>query len=134
MRKLLLVGVAAMALLPAIGAARGRVGVFVGPGYVPYGWSGWYGPGYGFYPWRPYGTPNAGQVKVETKIKDAEVVINGSLAGTVGQLKTMTLRAGTYDIQVRAPGRAPFEQKIYVVAGKTVKLHPDLSVAKTPGS
>ena len=61
------------------------------------------------------------------------MLINGSLAGTVRQLKTMTLRAGTYDIQVRAPGRAPFEQKIYVIAGKTVKLHPDLSVANTPG-
>lgn len=134
MRKLLLVGVAAMAMLPAIGAARGRIGVFVGPGFAPYGWSGWYGPGYGFYPWGPYGAPNAGEVKVETNVKDAEVLINGSLAGTVGQLKTMTLRAGTYDIQVRAPGRPPFEQKIYVVAGKTVKLHPDLSVPNTPGS
>jgi hypothetical protein len=120
MRKLLLVVVAAMVMSPAIGAARGRVGVFVGSGFSPYGW---YGPGYGFYPWGPYGTPNAGEVKVETKIKDAEVLINGSLAGTVAQLKTMTLRAGAYDIQVRAPGHAPFEQKVYVVPGKTLKLH-----------
>jgi len=134
MRKLLLVVVAAMAMLPAISGARGRVGVFVGPGFAPYGWYGGYGPEYGFYPWGPYGTPNAGEVKLETKVKDAEVLINGSLAGTVGQLKTMILRAGTYDIQVRAPGRAPFEQKIYVVAGKTVKLHPDLSITNTPGS
>jgi opacity protein-like surface antigen len=134
MRKLLLVIVAAVAMLPAIGAARGRVGVFVGPGFAPYGWYGGYGPGYGFYPSGPYGTPNAGEVKIDTKVKDAEVLINGSLAGTVGQLKTMILRAGTYDVQVRAPGRAPFEQKIYVVAGKTVKLRPDLSVVNTPGS
>jgi hypothetical protein len=131
MRKLLLVSVAAILMLPAIGAARGRVGVFVWPGFAPYGW---YDPAYGFYPWGPYGSPNAGQVKVETKVRDAEVFINGSLAGTVGHLKTMTMRAGAYDIEVRAPGNPPFEQKIYVVAGKTVKLHPDLGVANTPRS
>jgi hypothetical protein len=45
MRKLLLVSVAAILMLPAIGAARGRVGVFVGPGFAPYGW---YDPAYGF--------------------------------------------------------------------------------------
>jgi hypothetical protein len=67
-------------------------------------------------------------------VRDAEVFINGSLAGTVGHLKTMTMRAGAYDIEVRAPGNPPFEQKIYVVAGKTVKLHPDLGVANTPRS
>jgi opacity protein-like surface antigen len=133
MKKLLLVIVAALAMLPATAAARGRSAAFIGPGFAPYGWSGWYGPGYGYYPWA-YGTPNAGEVKLETKIKDAEVLINGSLAGTVRQLKTMTLRAGTYDIQVRAPGRASFERKIYVVPGKTVKLYPDLGVTNTTGS
>ena len=125
MKKLLLAGVVFMAMLPALGSARGRVGVFVGPGFGPYGWYGGYGPG--FYPWS-YGTPNAGDVKIETKMKDAEVFINGSLAGTVGHLKTMTMRAGTYDIQVRVPGRPPFQQKIYVVPGKTLKLRPDLGV------
>jgi len=54
------------------------------------------------------------------------VFINGSYAGTVRQLKTMTLRSGKYKIEIRAPGRTPFEQQIYVVAGKTMKLHPDL--------
>ena len=44
----------------------------------------------------------------------------------VGQLKTMVLRSGNYTIGIRAPGRTPFEQRIYVVAEKTMKLHPDL--------
>jgi hypothetical protein len=104
--------------------ARGRV--FVGPGFSPYGWYGygWNGP-YGMY--GPYGAaPNAGKVKLDTDIKDAEVFINGSYAGTVGQLKTMVLRSGNYNIEVRAPGRTPFQQRIYVVAEKTIKLHPDL--------
>jgi hypothetical protein len=53
----------------------------------------------------PFGVPNAGEVKLDTNIKDAEVFINGYYAGTVGQLKTMTMRAGNYSLEIRAPGR-----------------------------
>jgi len=124
MRRFLLFSAAFVAMLPMTALARGRV--FVGPGFSPYGWYGygWYGP-YGMY--GPYGAaPNAGKVKLDTDIKDAEVFINGSYAGTVGQLKTMVLRSGNYNIEVRAPGRTPFQQRIYVVAEKTIKLHPEL--------
>ena len=132
MKKLTLAGIALMMMLPMIGAARGRVAIFAAPGFG----YGWYGPEYAYYPgYYAWGStmavPNAGEVKLDTKVKDAEVFINGSLAGTTGQLKTMYMRAGSYDVQVRAPGRAPFEQKIYVVAGKVVKLHPD-AVAAAP--
>ena len=124
MRRFLLFSAAFVAMLPMTALARGRV--FVGPGFSPYGWYGygWYGP-YGMY--GPYGAaPNAGKVKLDTNIKDAEVFINGSYAGTVGQLKTMVLRSGNYNIEVRAPGRTPFQQRIYIVAEKTIKLHPEL--------
>ena len=122
MKKLLLVSAAFVAMLPMTGLARGRVGGFVGPAFAPYGWYGygWYGP-YGMYG----ATPNAGKVKLDTNVKDAQVFINGNYAGTVGQLKTMVLRSGKYTIEVRPPGRAPFQQQIYVVAEKTIKLHPD---------
>jgi len=115
-------------------AARARVGVFFGPGLAPYGMYSWYGPYYGFYPYGPYfAAPNAGEVKLETNVKDAEVLINGYYAGTVKELKTMTMRPGNYDIEVRAPERVPFRQKIYVVAGKTMKLHPDLKLDTAAG-
>ena len=121
MKRLFLVSAAFIAMLPMTALARGRMGVFVGPGFGPYGW---YGPYYGMYPYGPYvAAPNAGRVKLETDVKEAEVFINGSYAGTVGQLKTMTMRSGNYNIEVRAPGRPPFQQRIYVVAGKTMKLH-----------
>jgi hypothetical protein len=124
MKKLLFVSAAFVAMLPMTALARGRV--FVEPGFAPdgrYGY-GWYGP-YGMY--GPYGaTPNAGKVKLDTNIKDAEVFINGYYAGTVEELKTMVLHSGNYTIEVRAPGRMPFQQRIYVVAEKTIKLHPDL--------
>ncbi len=135
MKRLLIVSVAFMAMLPMTALARGRMGVFFGPGIGPYGWYGWYGPYYGMYPYGPYfATPYAGEVKLDTNVKDAEVLIDGVYAGTVGQLKTMTMRPGAYKIEIRAPGRTPFEQRIYVVAGKTVKLRPDLRIQAPPAN
>src|SRR5258706_14481410 len=132
MKRLLLISAAFVAKLPMTALARGRVGVFVGPAFAPYGWYGygWYGP-YGMYP--PFGVPNAGEVKLDTNIKDAEVFINGYYAGTVGQSKTMTLGAGKYNLEIRAPGRTRFQQQVYVVAGKTMKVRPDLSI-QTPAA
>jgi PEGA domain len=131
-RKLFLIGIIAMALLPATAFARGPAVVVVGPAFVPYGWYGWYGPYYGPYPYGPYPAAYAGQVKLDTHVNDAEVFIDGSYAGTVRELKTMIMRPGSYDISVRAPGRDSFEQKVYVTAGRTLKLHPDLRVQSTP--
>ena len=131
MRKLFFIGIVLMTLLPATAFARGPAVVIVGPAFAPYGWYSWYGP-YGPYPYGPYPVANAGQVKLDTRVKDAEVFVDGSYAGTVRELKTMMMRSGSYDISVRASGREIFEQKVYVVAGKTLKLHPDLRVQSTP--
>ncbi len=68
--------------------------------------------------------PNAGQVKLDTHVKDAQVFVDGAYAGTSGKLKTMWMRTGTYTIEMRAPGQAQFAEKIYVVAGKTVHVEP----------
>jgi hypothetical protein len=38
----------------------------------------------------------------------------------------MWLRPNTYDLEIRAPGRAPYDERIYVVAGKTLHVHADL--------
>jgi len=126
MKKMLLFASAALMLLPLAVAARGRVAVFVGPAFAPMGWYGYgYGPFYRPYPYGAYyGVPNAGQVKLDTKVKAAEVFVDGAYAGTAGKLKTMWMRPGTYTIELRAPGRAQFAEKIYVVAGKTVHVEP----------
>ena len=129
MRKLMLLAVAFGVILSCQTVAWGRVAVFVGPRYVPFGgYGGWYGPAYG--PYGPYAVgPNAGQVKLETKVKDAQVFVNGAFAGTAGKLKTMWLRPGNYTIELRAPGRARYAEKIYVIAGKRITLNPDLHPA-----
>jgi len=68
--------------------------------------------------------PNAGQVKLDTHLKDAQVFVDGAYAGTSGKLKTMWMRPGTYTIELRAPDKRNFAEKIYVVAGKTVHVEP----------
>jgi hypothetical protein len=135
---LLILGAVLTAAQPASAAVRFRGGFFVGPAIRPWGWYapyyyGPYGPyapfgPYGFY--GPYGYPNAGEVKLHTNVKDAQVFINGSYAGTAGKLKTMWLRPNTYDLEIRAPDGAEFTERIYVVAGKTVNVHADLHMPR----
>jgi PEGA domain len=130
MRKLLLAGIVALAMLPASAAAHGRRGVFFRPVIVPHVWvgyGGWYDPFWGPYPYTPYvySHSDAGKVKLETKAKDAAVYIDGSYAGTVRDLKTISLRSGSYTIEIRAPGGRHYEEKIYVIPGKTIHLRPD---------
>ena len=58
--------------------------------------------GSGYY----YGYPNAGEVKLDTKVKDAGVFINGAYAGTTHDNKTMHLRPGTYNIEIQRSAAA----------------------------
>ena len=127
MRKgLLILATALMTLAPMSASAAVRGFVVVGR---PYGgfyrpfWGPYWGPAYysGFYPYS-----NAGEVKLDTKVKNAEVFINGAFAGTTHQNKSMYLRPGAYNIEVRDGGNTQFHQKVYVVAGKTLHLHPEL--------
>ena len=126
MKKLMLIASAALLLLPLTASAR--MGFFMGGGfggYAPMGWYGYYSPFYGPYPYGAYyGVPNAGQVKLDTKVKTAEVFVDGAYAGTAGKLKTMWMRPGTYNLELRGPGGEQFTQKIYVMAGKTVHVEP----------
>jgi len=129
MKRMMLIASAALMLLPL--AASARVGVFIGGGFAPMGWYGYgYGPFYGPYPYGAYyGVPNAGQVKLDTSVKAAEVFVNGAYAGTAGKLKTMWMRPGTYTIELRAPGGEQFTEKIYVMAGKTLHVEPGFQTA-----
>jgi PEGA domain len=127
MKKLMLMCITVAVMMAPLASYANPVRVFVAPRV---GW-GWYSPYWGPYPY-PYGyygyVPATGAVKFDTDVKDAEVYIDGAYAGTVGKLKTVNLRPGTYDIEVRAPGRTQFDKKVYVAAGKTLHLNPDLHV------
>jgi hypothetical protein len=130
MRKGLLILAASLMTLAPMNASA-AVRAFVGFGrpyyYRPY-YGGWYSPFWGPY-WAPYGGyyahPNAGEVKLDTKVKDAQVFINGAYAGTTKENKSMYLRPGSYNIEIRGFGNR-FAERVYVVAGKTLHLHPEL--------
>lgn len=130
--KLSTIAVAALAALVSIGtfapvaSARPPV-VFIHGGF----YGGYWGPGPFYYgPEAAYGYapgPYAGKVKIETKLKEATVYIDGGYAGTLHDLKTFPMRPGTHNIELRAPdGRAFFQQTVDVIAGKTTKIYPDL--------
>jgi hypothetical protein len=134
MKKLIMICITAAVMMAPLAAYARPVRVIVGPGFGWGGW-GWYNPYWGPYPY-PYGyynyVPETGAVKFHTDVKDAEVYIDGAYAGTVGKLKTIHLRPGTYNIELRAPGRTQFDKKVYVAAGKTLHLNPDLRVQAQP--
>jgi hypothetical protein len=67
---------------------------------------------------------NAGTVKIDSKVKDAEVFVNGAYAGTIKDNKTMHLRQGNYTIEVRHAGETTFSENVYVTAGKTLHINP----------
>lgn len=120
---LLSLAVALMTIAPVSASAAARVFV---RGPVVYG--GWYAPFWGRY-WGPYNYgyfPNSGELKLDTKVKDAQVFINGAFAGTTHDNRTMHLRPGSYNIEIRENGQTPFAQQVYVSAGKTLHLHPEL--------
>ena len=124
MRKhLLTLAAVLMTLAPMSATAAARGFVVVGRPY----YHGWYAPYWGPY-WGPYGYAysNSGEVKLDTKVKDAQVFINGAYAGTTHDNKTMHLRPGSYNIEIREGGRTEFAQKVFVVTGKTLHLHPEL--------
>ena len=128
MKKALLVAAAAvMTLAPMSASAAIRGVVVVGPRY----YGGWYAPYWGSYwgfgyPGPYYAYPRSGEVKIDTKVKDAQVFIDGAYAGTTHENKTMHLRPGSYNIEIREGERTAFSQRVYVALGKTVKLHPEL--------
>jgi PEGA domain-containing protein len=130
MKKGLLVLAAAVMTLAPMGASAAVRGVvvvgrpFYGGFYRPY-WGPYWGWGPGYYgPY--YVNPNSGEVKLDTKVKDAQVFIDGAYAGTTKQNKSMYLRPGSYNIEIREAGRRQYAERVYVVAGKTLHLHPEL--------
>ena len=120
--------IALLGLAVLVPAASARPVAFVrgyfGPGWYGPAYYGWYGPAYyGPYAYATYPVANVGKVKFDTKMKDARVYVDGGFAGTVHDLGTFPLRPGTHDIELRDPaGQTIFQQKVDVLAGKTIKL------------
>ena len=68
--------------------------------------------------------PGMGQVKLAVADKLAEVYLNDGYAGTAGDLKSIWLEPGAYDLELRDPDGLTFQRRIYVLSGKTVRVTP----------
>lgn len=123
-KSLLIVAAALMTMAPL--SASAAVRFYYGGGFYRPFWGPYWGPYYGAY-WGPaYAYPNSGEIKLDTKVKDAQVFINGAYAGTTHENKTMHLRPGNYNLEIREAGTTQYAEKVYVVAGKTLHIHPEL--------
>src|SRR5690348_10827173 len=111
-----------LTLAPSLGA-QPRVIVRPAFGYYRF---------YGYYPRPFYRSPetlmvvpgrSTGEVKIDTKSKDAGVYVDGGYLGAVRKFKTFDLRAGAHDIELRgAGGNVLFHEKVAIVPGKTTRL------------
>lgn len=113
---------------------------YYGYGFYPYG--GFYSPlAYGFYdpfydPFYPGSlpltfdySPYKGEVKL-TSSKGAVVYLNGGFAGPADKLKSMWLEPGAYDLAVSGANGEKFQQRIYVISGKSLKIQAKLVAQK----
>jgi hypothetical protein len=83
----------------------------------------WYYPySYG---WRQVyvAAPRTGTVKIQTRLKEAGIYVDGGFAGMTGKLKEFSLQPGNHDIEVRNDsGQTLFHERIRVLLGKTVEV------------
>jgi hypothetical protein len=117
-----------------------------GPGwypYAPYGYYPYYAAAFEPFwaPFSPYNYPaslaygvDKGQIQLKADPKDAAVYIDGGYAGTVQHLKNIWLAPGAYDVSISASGREPFQQRVYVLTGKTVSISAKLTRQVVPGT
>jgi hypothetical protein len=125
-RFIILAALVVLMLIPASAAAQIGFGIgFYGPAY-PWGYWGGYGYPYGPYAYAPYGYGYGsgrplGEVKIKSPDSNAQIYINGSLAGRAHDLKRIYLKPGTYNVEQRIGGDVQ-KQRVYVLAYRSVKI------------
>jgi hypothetical protein len=121
-------------LIPVSAAARVGFGIgfYGGPWgyYGPYPYYGWYPGPYGYYGYGPYaygygygygyGRP-LGEVQIKSPDSNAQIYINGALAGRAHDLKKIYLAPGTYNVEQRI-GSDVQKDRVYVIANRTLKI------------
>lgn len=126
---------------PAVSHAQHHISVGVGYGYPGF-WYGWGGP---WGPWAPYGPvpygpyypypyvvdPFSSSVKFTVSPKDAEVYVDGALAGRIddfdGLFQSLKLPPGTHEIVVFREGYRSVRERLYIESYDSKKLKFDLA-------
>lgn len=87
---------------------------------------------YGGYPQSLAYAYGRGEVRLSSDVRDAEVYLDGAYAGVASQRKSMWLDPGVYHLSVSAKDRTPFQQRTYVLSGKSLKISAELPPESTP--
>jgi hypothetical protein len=116
---LAVVGGFLLSLSPSASAQRVRQRVIIVEPFDPF-----FPGAYPYYPYPVYNVPpKYGQVKIETKRKDASVYIDGGFASTTDKSRRFALRPGQHDIELRdSDGQTLFHERVAVTVGNTTKL------------
>lgn len=105
--------------------------------YYPFAAVTWWDPFWGLYPPFPVGSFNQGNDKGELKLsglpKNASVYVNRSYAGTADHLKSFWLDPGAYDLEVSVPDGRRYEQRVYILTGKTLHINAKLLMTMPGG-
>ncbi len=104
------------------------LGAFYGPYYYsPWFYSSYYygAPYYPYGYWYDYG-PGGASLKVEVKPTNAEVYVDGHLAGIVdqfdGMFQSLSVEPGGHEITVYLDGFRSIRQQLYLSAGSTYRI------------
>jgi hypothetical protein len=109
-----------------------------GPFYSPVSAALWWDPFWGFFP-PVYAAAyfragdGKGEIKLNDAPKSASVYLNGGYAGTVEHLRNFWLDPGVYDLMLSAPDGREYQQRVYVLTGKTLKIGAKLAKPMTDG-
>src|SRR5262245_11070177 len=125
-RSLTIAGLTLTGLLAFVPSARAYSRVIVRPSFGYYGFARPFYPRT-FYPWPSavtvFTAPITGEVKIDTKSKDALVYIDGGYLGVVSKHKSFDLRPGNHEIELRnAQGTVLKSEKVAVVPGGTTRI------------
>jgi PEGA domain-containing protein len=112
---------------------RGYSGAYFGPFGAFYGWSPYYAFGYSPYAFAPYGYAPYGRryddsasARVQVKPKQAEVYVDGYLAGVAddfdGTFQRLHLRPGGHVITLYLDGHRSVTERMYFSSGRTQKI------------
>ena len=99
--------------------------------YGPYFFNPWFYAPYGYYPLDPYGYwydygPGGASLKVNVEPKNAEVFVDGHLAGIVdqfdGMFQSLAVEPGGREITVYLEGYRSIRQALYLSPGSTYRI------------
>jgi hypothetical protein len=103
--------------------------------YNPYRWYSGFAPGFSTYSYydgyrRPFSTFDIGELRLDVSPRHAQVYVDGYYAGVVddydGAFQALKLDAGTYRIEIRAPGFETLSFDVRITPGQKIRYQGDL--------